>query len=136
MLKPSMSLLVRIHVEVWIRLHSEMARLDGRRFERTRKAICCTLRIGEGEGLTEAFDAAFLYALLGPQDGVESALARLIVALTSTTMECLRRASTSDALPVRDLELNCALKGALVMSTLTKALDHHREKTRDLKRRR
>ena len=81
---------------------------------------------GQGEKRGGAFRTMVLYRHLNPQDGVESALARVIVALTDTTMECVRRASTSDALPVRDLELNYAMKGALVMAALTKAFDNYR----------
>jgi hypothetical protein len=74
-----------------------------------------------------AFRIALLYKQLDPQDGVESALAPVIVPLAEMTMECLRRASASEALPVRGLELNHAFKGALVLSALTKAWDSHRE---------
>ena len=73
------------------------------------------------------FRVALLYKQLDPQDGIQSALARVIVAFTETTNDCLRRASASDALPVRDLEHNVATKGALVLSALTKAWDSHRE---------
>ena len=74
-----------------------------------------------------AFSAGVLYKHLNPEDGVELVLARMIVALTDMTMECVRRASVSDALPARNLELNYAMKGALIISALTKAWDHHRE---------
>ena len=73
-----------------------------------------------------AFSTGVLYKHLNPQDGVELVLARVIVALTDTTMECVRRASVSDALPARDLELNYATKGALIIAALTKAFDNHR----------
>ena len=75
----------------------------------------------------EAFSTALLYQQLHPQDGVESACAQLIVATRDMTLECVRRASTSDALPVRDVELNYAMRGALVMAALIKVFDNHRE---------
>jgi hypothetical protein len=81
---------------------------------------------GQGEKRGGALSTMVLYRHLNPQDGVESALVRVIVALTDTTMECVRRASTSDALPVRELELNYAMKGAVVLAALTKAFDNHR----------
>ena len=74
-----------------------------------------------------AFSAGVLYKHLNPQDGVESVYAPLIVALRDTAMDCLRRASTSDAPPVRDVELNFAIKASLVVAALTKAFDNHRE---------
>ena len=89
---------------------------------------------GRDEKREGAFSTGVLYKHLNPQDGVESALARVIVALTDTTMECVRRASVSDALPVRDLELGYAMKGALIMSALTKAWDYHREPIRHPKK--
>ena len=47
--------------------------------------------------------------------------------LTEATLECFRRASGSDALPARNLELGYAMKGALVLSALAKAYDSHRD---------
>ena len=96
-----------------------------------QQALRSTGREGE---LTEAFRVCFLYNQLDPRDGVDAALAGLIIALTNTTMECFRRASVSDALPVRDLELNYAMKGTLITSALTKALDNHRERSRHPKK--
>ena len=81
---------------------------------------------GQDEKREGAFSTGVLYKHLNPQDGVELVLARVIVALTDTTMECVRRASVSDALPARDLELNYATKGALIIAALTKAFDNHR----------
>jgi hypothetical protein len=74
------------------------------------------------------FRIALLYKQLNPQDGVESALTRVIVALSETTMDCFRRASVSDAPPVRDIELKHATRGALVLAALTEAFDGHRER--------
>jgi len=74
-----------------------------------------------------AFRLALHYKELNPQDGIESALARVIPALTEVTLECFCRASGSDALPARNLELGYAMKGALVLSALAKAYDSHRD---------
>ena len=89
---------------------------------------------GQDEKRGGAFRTGVLYKRLNPKDGVESVLARMIVALTDTTMECVRRASVSDALPARDLELGYAMKGALIMSALIKAWDYHREPIRHPKK--
>jgi len=72
------------------------------------------------------FRIGLLYKQLNPQDGVESALTRVMVALTEATMDCFSRASESDAPPVRDIELRHAMRGALDLAALTKAFDSHR----------
>jgi hypothetical protein len=73
-------------------------------------------------------DEAFKdYEELNAQDGIESALARVMPALTEATLGCFRRASGSDALPARNPELGYAMKGALVLSALAKAYDSHRD---------
>jgi len=74
-----------------------------------------------------SFRVAVHYRQLNPQEGVEAALGRIIPELTEATMDCFRRASVSDASPVRNLELGYALRGALVLSALTRAYDRHRE---------
>lgn len=81
-------------------------------------------------GQTESesfFRAAIHYKQINPQDGIESALARPIVSLTEATMDCFRRASAAEAPPARNAELVLAMKGALILSALTKALDGHRD---------
>jgi hypothetical protein len=66
-----------------------------------------------------------LFATFLPNDGQESALARLMVAATNTGMECYARAN-SDAPEIRDLELNYAIRLSLTAAMLSKAFDHHR----------
>ena len=83
---------------------------------------------GERDDSSLPFRLGMLYRLLNPQDGIESALAPAIVAMNDLTTECVRRASMTDALPVRDLELNHAMKAALVLSELSKAFDNHRHR--------
>jgi hypothetical protein len=72
-----------------------------------------------------SWQAGALLATFLPNDGPESALARLMVAATNTAMDCFARAN-SDAAEVRDLELNYAVKLCLVAAALGKAFDHHR----------
>jgi hypothetical protein len=74
-----------------------------------------------------AFRVALLYKQLSPQDGIASALGRVIPTLTENTMECFRRASVAEASPVRDLELKYAIKGAQGLAALTRAWDGHHE---------
>ena len=82
----------------------------------------------EGSGSSDShpsFQAgAFLTTFL-PNDGPESALARLMVTATNAAMDCFARAN-SDASEVRDVELNYAVKLCLVTAALGKAFDHHR----------
>jgi hypothetical protein len=66
-----------------------------------------------------------LFATFLPNDGQESALARLMVAATNAGMECFARAN-SDAPEFRELELNYAIRLSLTAATLSKAFDHHR----------
>ena len=80
-----------------------------------------------------SFGTIALYFQLEPFDGTESALAQVTTAIRNMTMDCLERASSAQALPVRDLELNYATKGALVLTALTKALDTHRLRTEQIK---
>jgi hypothetical protein len=83
---------------------------------------------GQGKKCGVALRIASLYKRLDPQDGVESALAPVMISLTEVITECFRRASISSASEVRDIELNHAAKGALVLAALTKAFDSHRER--------
>ena len=72
-----------------------------------------------------AWQAGTLLATFLPNDGQESALARLMIAATNAGMDCFARAN-SDASEVRDLELNYATKLSLVAAALSKAFDQHR----------
>jgi len=72
-----------------------------------------------------AWQSAALFATFLPNDGPESALARLMVAATNTAMDCFALAK-SDAPQVRDLELNYAIRLCLTAAALSKAFDHHR----------
>lgn len=82
---------------------------------------------GQGKKRGAAFRISMHYKQLNPRDGINSAHARLIVAMTETTMTCLHRASLLDASPARELELNYATKSALTLIALTRAFDSHRE---------
>jgi hypothetical protein len=66
-----------------------------------------------------------LFATFLPNDGPESALARLMVAATNTAMDCFARAN-SDAPQIRDLEMNYAVRLCLTAAALSKAFDQHR----------
>ena len=79
-----------------------------------------------------SFGTIALYYQLEPLDGTESVLAQVMTAIRNMTMDCLERASNAQALPVRDLELNYATKGALILPALTKALDTHRLRTEQI----
>jgi hypothetical protein len=80
-----------------------------------------------------SFATIATYYQLEPFDGIESVLAQVIAAIRDMTMDCLERASNSQALPVRHLELNYATRGAIILPALTKALDSHRLRTEQLK---
>ena len=60
-----------------------------------------------------SFRVAVHYRQLNPQDGVEAALGRIIPELTEATMDCFRRASVSDASPVRNLESGRRAQGRI-----------------------
>ena len=114
----------------------EEKEIDSQAIGQFHRLACQQARDSSGRATFEnLFRVAFLYGQLDPQDGVDSALARVIPTLAETTMECFRRASVAEALPVRDLELNYAIKGSLVLSALTKALDIHREHIGNSKKR-
>jgi hypothetical protein len=66
----------------------------------------------------------FLNSFL-PSDGQESAIARLIVALTNTAMDLFARANTLES-PAREAELSLAVRLSHTVAALSKALDHHR----------
>ena len=82
----------------------------------------------EGSGSSDShpsFQDGALFATFLPNDGQESALARLMIAATNTAMDCHARAN-SNAAEVRDLELNYAIRLSVVTAGLSKAFDHHR----------
>jgi hypothetical protein len=66
------------------------------------------------------------YEQFAASDGVDSVLASLIVAVKNATMDCFIRATRSDSLPARELELKNGFKGASVLPELTKAFDERR----------
>jgi hypothetical protein len=72
-----------------------------------------------------SWQAGALLATFLPNDGAESALARLMIAATNAAMDCFTRANSAAA-EVRDLELNYAVKLSLVTAALGKAFDQHR----------
>jgi hypothetical protein len=72
-----------------------------------------------------AWQGGSLFATFLPNDGQESALARLMVAATNTAMDCFARAN-SDAPQIRGLELNYAVRLCLTAAALSKAFDQHR----------
>jgi hypothetical protein len=79
----------------------------------------------ESSGTHPNWQAGALLGTFLPNDGPESALARLMVAATNTAMDCFARAN-SDAPQIRDFELNYAARFSLVAAALGKAFDQHR----------
>jgi hypothetical protein len=79
----------------------------------------------ESSGTSPSWQAGALLGTFLPNDGPESALARLIIAAMNSAMDCFARAN-SDAPEVRYLELNYAAKLSLVTAALSKAFGQHR----------
>ena len=97
--------------------------------EELDRQACLQAVRSSGKGspkVNPSFATISLYYELMPFDGSKSALAQMITAIRDMTMNCLERASNSELPPVRDLELNYATKGAIILSALTKTLDNHR----------
>jgi hypothetical protein len=67
-----------------------------------------------------------LYTQFDAADAVESVLARQAAGLNMMVMDCLQRASNTDSLIQRELELKYATKGAEVITRLVEAFDGHR----------
>jgi hypothetical protein len=80
----------------------------------------------ESSGTAPSWQAGALLGTFLPNDGPESAIARLTIAAMNAAMDCFARAN-SDASEVRYLELNYAAKLSLVAAALGKAFDQHRE---------
>jgi hypothetical protein len=76
-------------------------------------------------GTDPSCQAGALLATFLPNDGQESELARLMIAVTNTAMECFARAN-SDAPQVRDRELNYAIRLCAKAAVLSNAFDRHR----------
>ena len=96
--------------------------------ELDRQACLQALR-ASGKGspkINPAFGTIALYYQLEPLDGTEAVLAEDMTVIRDMTMDCLERGFNAQALRVRDLELNYATKGALILTALSKALDTHR----------
>lgn len=74
--------------------------------------------------------AVGLYQSLKPQDPIESIIARLIVASTNATMDCLGRAAQCGESRARDLDLRYGLKAAPVVADLIKLLESRRGQSR------
>ena len=79
----------------------------------------------ESSGTSPSWQAGALLGTFLPNDGPESALARLMIAAMNSAMDCFARAN-SDAPEVRYLELNYAAKLSLVTAALSKAFGQHR----------
>ena len=60
---------------------------------------------------------------MDPKDPGESAICRLVVALTSASMQSLGRAAHSDVLRYQETHLRMGTKGALAVGELIKLLD-------------
>jgi hypothetical protein len=67
-----------------------------------------------------------LYHDFGAADAMDSVFARVTVGIGNMTMDCQARAARSNSLLQRELGLNFATKGALVLTELTKAFDGRR----------
>jgi len=75
--------------------------------------------------------AVALYLSLKPHDPVESILARLIVAGTNASLDCLARATKcDDSVRARETNLRHGLKGTMYVDSLIKSLETHRGKGR------
>jgi hypothetical protein len=71
------------------------------------------------------------YAAIEAEDGLESALARVIVGVTNGTMDCFGRAARNTEWPkAREVDLRYGIKGALALTELVKAFDNHRSRDR------
>ncbi len=86
--------------------------------------------VEEPTDVSPIFQAVAFIGTFLPNDGIELALSRLMIAATNSAMDCYARANSSEV-PVRDLELNYAAKLSLVAAALGKALDVHRGLERD-----
>jgi hypothetical protein len=87
----------------------------------------------EGSGsfdVAPSFQAGAFLGTFQADDGTELALARLMVAATNAAMDCFARANAKE-IPVRDLELNYAIRLSLAVASLGRALDHHRGPDRE-----
>jgi hypothetical protein len=68
-----------------------------------------------------------LYKRLNSQDGHESVLNRLLVGISSASMDCCSRAARlGDSPKAADLFLRNAMRGAVVAAELVKTIDQHR----------
>jgi hypothetical protein len=71
------------------------------------------------------------YAAIAPEDGLESGLGRVAVALTNTTMDSFGRAAQNTEWPkVRELDLQLGIKGAQALAAVVEAIDKHRGRDR------
>ena len=68
------------------------------------------------------FATVGLYYLLASGEGLSLALSRVATGILNMTMDCITRANNSE-FPVRGIELNSAIKGAVVFGMLSKALN-------------
>ncbi len=70
--------------------------------------------------------AVALYLSLKPHDPFESILARLIVAGTNASLDCLARATKCDDSRARETNLRHGLKGTMYVDSLIKSLESRR----------
>lgn len=70
-----------------------------------------------------------LYSSLSSKDPIDSMLARVMVAITNLTMECIARAESSSA-PSQEINLRYSIKGAVTLAQLTEAYDSRRGRGR------
>jgi len=74
----------------------------------------------------ELDDAVAAYKLMSPSDPADSAICRLVVALTNTSMQSLGRATQADVLRYQETYLRLGTKGALAVAELIELLDARR----------
>lgn len=76
-------------------------------------------------------DPVAYYASIGPSDALESALARVIVGVTNSAMDCLGRAArTDERQKSREVELGLGLKASQTLAELIGVFDKHRGRDR------
>jgi hypothetical protein len=67
-----------------------------------------------------------LYAALESRDAIESIVDRVIIGVSSATMDCIARAASTEQVPARDVNLRYAMKGADTLGNLVKLRDARR----------
>jgi hypothetical protein len=68
-----------------------------------------------------------LYKSIDPEDGIESMLSRVAVAVTKATMDSAARLAKSGDVPeIRKLNFKVTMEASLTLTKITEAMDRHR----------